>query len=118
MTESSFWRDLETQFRAIPNRLHARRQYLIGSRDDGGWELTGASDSLRAKFEVLAKRAAAKAVPGGSNLLAAWLTILKRENRNSFPERYICELNSDGTKGPSYLLERIERICELSANLC
>jgi hypothetical protein len=117
MSNYSFWRNLEAQFRMFPV-LCADRQYVVGSHDEGGWRLSGASDCVCVKFDHLAKRAASRADREAPDLLGAWLKILKQKTIHSYSWRFIPELNDDGTKGPCYLLERIVNVCDLSANEC
>ena len=80
----------------------------------------GGDVTLRIRFETLARRAATRLPNKRSpDLLIAWLEALREDGRDfrlcdSFPY----ELNDDGSKGATYIIGNIDRLCEASANFC
>jgi hypothetical protein len=82
-TDSAFWRDLETQFRAL---IHPIR--LVATAIDRRWFFTadGPTDQrerkrLRQLFDSLARRAGiAAGTPNRANALEGWLNLLRDES--------------------------------------
>jgi hypothetical protein len=82
-TNSAFWRDLEAEFRALPDPtgdLHAIYR-------DGGWTICGGpKDNLQRErlqdlFRSFARRAAiAAGVPSREDALDGWLNLLRTES--------------------------------------
>jgi hypothetical protein len=85
IASSTFWHDLEAQFRALPDP----KEGLIATFGEGKWlwGVTGGSrDKLQAErleelFSSLAKKAAiAAGVPPGANVVDGWLDLLRKES--------------------------------------
>jgi hypothetical protein len=123
MADSTFWRDLASQFQELHDlhgTLGANWHYIVGSGVTGNWEFTGsASGSIRSQFEALARRAAFEiATSDSSDLLTTWLETL-RQNRCGFQlgELFI-EKKDDGSAGLNHQTGSIHDVCEASANFC
>ena len=124
MAHSDLWRDLAVQFLALAPSPHgdirASWQYTVGSGIVGNWMLGGGGSTLRIQVEALARRAAIGLPHKRSpDLLVAWLEAIREDGRgfelsNFFPT----ELHDDGSKGVTYMLGSINRVCEASANFC
>src|ERR1017187_7350165 len=82
-TNSAFWRDLEAEFRALPDPAGR----LIAMLSDGQWHVyDGPNDErererLQELFRSMARRAAiAAGVPTRANALDGWLNLLREES--------------------------------------
>jgi len=122
MSYSSFWRDLEVQFRALDQirELRADWDYKAKSGGRGDWRVTGTSNTaLRLHFERLARLAGgALDETGNQDSLQVWLDTLKDRSPNFEYGAQCEEQNEDGTRGPCHIRGRINRLAEASANLC
>ena len=119
MEDSAFWQDFAVQFDGLPCDLKADWQYTIGSGEVGHWRL-GGDRTQRIQFEALARRAAIRLrIRRSPDLLIAWLEAI-RENGVDFDLApfFPTEMNDDGSKGATYSIGSISRICDASANLC
>lgn len=122
MSGSSFWRDLEAQFRALDpaGELRADWDYVAGSGGYGNWRITGTNNTtLRLHFQRLARLAgAAVDETGKQDSLQVWLdTLLKRSPSFEYGDQYV-EQNEDGSKGACHIRGRINRLAEASGDLC
>ena len=80
---SDLWRELETEFAALPDPSHALRadwQYTVGSGELGDWRVTGTTNlHLQVRFEAVARRAGATLFNGVPiDPLLCWLELLRR----------------------------------------
>jgi hypothetical protein len=122
MSDSSFWRDLEAQFRPLDQvgELRADWDYVAGSGGRGNWRITGTTNTtLRLHFERLARLAgAAVDETNKQDSLQVWLdTLRKRSPGFEFGAQYV-EQNDDGSKGACHIRGRTTRLAEAPANLC
>lgn len=121
MSDSKFWRNLASEFRALDphGALRADWDYIVSSGDLTGWRLAGADHTLRVQFEALARRAgSASADRSGMDLLIVWFDALRRESPNFEYGAYLTEMHDDGTDGPHHQLGTIPHICVASADYC
>jgi hypothetical protein len=123
MGASTFWRDLASQFRGLPDpygMLRADWNYIGGTENSGHWTLGGgASFGLRVRFESLARRAgAAVDRTNRADLLQVWLDLIKQKTRAFHLVGYGVEEGNDGKSGACRLFGSIDRPCEASADLC
>jgi hypothetical protein len=119
MLDSDFWRELAAQFLNLYSGcdpLWAHWQHQLGSPvADDTWTRYGTA-LLLSQFEPLARRGATRiAHEGISDLLHAWLDALRRESIN-FEVLVAQPIKEPG--GPSWMMGRIVRLCEASANYC
>jgi hypothetical protein len=82
-TDSDFWKDLEAQFRSLPDPRGQMRVLL----DEGLWHVSDDAHvdagrrRLHAEFEDWARRAAIKSgVPNKENAFYGWLNLLREES--------------------------------------
>ena len=85
-TDGAFWRDLEAQFRALPNPIRLRAIW-----SDGGCEVfDGPGDKrqrerLHALYRALATRAGIATGANRANAFDAWLNLLREESPHFRP---------------------------------
>jgi len=119
MADSDFWHELAAQFLSLhsggPDPLWAQWQHELGTPvADDMWRPSGPA-SLLAQFEPLARRGAMKIDRKGiPDLLHAWLEALASESVNFGVHSH--PIKEPG--GPSWMIGRIVRLCEASANYC
>lgn len=123
MADSSFWRDLANQFRALPiecKSLRADRYPVDDITDElSHWELTGTA-TAEALVGALARRAALEIQdPLSSDLLAGWLEALIKRGGVEFHSQVISTGNNpDGTARPKRTIGSLYKLPEHSANYC
>jgi len=116
MADSAFWRDLATQFLALPD-FRADGHYYAGSGATWNWQLAAIPNQfIRSAFTTLACRGASElATLGTSDLLVAWLEELRTRGINF---RFAGQAKEAVPEGRSYLLGSISNVCQASATLC
>jgi lambda repressor-like predicted transcriptional regulator len=123
MADSTFWRDLATQFQALhtPHRdIRADWQYKAGSMGIARWNIVG-DPSLKVQFEALARRAAI-GIPNrrSQDLLVAWLEGARElaSRVGAVTTSFGNELNEDNSVRTAFQFGSIDRLCEASASMC
>lgn len=122
MANSTFWRGLAKQFRALPvecSMLRADRHYQVGSGKVGEWTLLGPA-SAKVRFEALARRAASE-IPNSPSpdLLTAWFELLMKQSDSGFRfDPIATEENPDGGPGQQHLTGHMYTLPKVSANYC
>jgi hypothetical protein len=121
-SDSDFWREFAANFQALSipySDLRADWTYVLKSGTLGDWRIVG-NATQRSQFESLARRAATRLPEKRStDLLVAWLTALKEVSIGFIlSDRFPTEMNDDGSKGATYMMGSIARLCEASANFC
>jgi hypothetical protein len=123
MADSSFWRDLADQFRALPlecKMLRADRHPVDDLTDElDHWELNGTA-TAKVLVDALARRAALEIqVPLSADLLNAWLEALIRHSGVTFHSQTILRGNNpDRTARPKRTIGTLYELPEHSANYC
>jgi DNA-binding transcriptional regulator YiaG len=123
MADSSFWRDLADQFRALPlecKMLRADRYPVNDITDElSDWHLSGTATAT-ALVDALARRAASEIPnPPTFDLLQAWLEVLIKRGGVRFHSQTISTGNNpDGTARPKRTIGSLYQLPEHSANYC
>jgi len=123
MADSSFWRDLADQFRALPvecKMLRADRHPVDDITNElSHWQLTGTA-TAKALVDALARRCASEiANPPAPDLLEAWLEVLIKRGDVPFHSQIISTGNNpDGTARPKRTIGTLYELPEHSANYC
>jgi hypothetical protein len=105
MADSSFWRDLATQFSALQDKWRLRTG--------------GASDLMCIEVETLAKRGASEiANAGAPDLLGIWLAELRKAGLPTQVSGQSDEVLSEGEFAESISRGFIDGLCEASATFC
>jgi hypothetical protein len=118
MADSTFWRSIADQFRALPigfKMLRADRTSIVGSDRIGQWNLVGMT-SHSVQFEAIARHAAFELPnPVCFDLLTAWLEALIKQGLASFNSEVI-----SASKNPDEMqvTGSLYNLPELSANYC
>ena len=122
-SDTAFWRDLETRFRALHDeQLQDRKKaglhayWNSNPANDEPWYLGGGPDDIRTNFEWLVEQAALRlGQPGGRNAVFFWLDLLRSESPHYRPIN-----SSHEVKGEETRWERggIELVCKASADYC
>jgi hypothetical protein len=118
MESPAFWRDLQEQFRALPD---PKRDLYGSDHPDGTWTILGGpSDhtlqrSVETQFRALAVRAALAAELNGNSPLDAWLNRLKQG-----PHFTPAPISSDPPENGVCVVEGgwIDHLCVASAECC
>lgn len=121
MADSTFWRTLADQFRALPRQfamLRAERLSLVGSTEVGNWTLVG-MPTHKMQFDTLARRAATEIPnPVSTDLLTAWLEALVKQGDAPFNHEITNTSKSlDGTV-TAHVMRILSGLPEHSANYC
>jgi|HubBroStandDraft_6_1064221.scaffolds.fasta_scaffold04816_8 DNA-binding transcriptional regulator YiaG len=123
MADSSYWRKLADEFRALPlecKGLRADRYPITDETDEiDYWELDGTSTAT-ALFDALARRAAIE-IPDhpSTDLLTTWLEALVKRGGVILPQAVISKgKNPDGTPRPTRTIGSLYHVSEESANFC
>jgi hypothetical protein len=122
MADSTFWRDLADQFRALPEEfalLRGDRHQTVGSDDPAQWELIGGI-SAKVHFEALARRAASAIPnPSSSDLLTAWLEALIQHADAEVDQKIIgTQHNPDGSVAGKRMTSSLYWLPASSVNYC
>jgi len=123
MADSSFWRDLANQFRALPLECKMVRADRYPVDDDtnelGQWQLDGTATG-EALVDALARRAASEIEnPPSHDLLESWLEVLITRGGVQFHSQTISTGNNkDGTPRAQRTIGHLYELPQHSANYC